>query len=166
MEEHCYENYPWSTVILANLLSLSIYAIGAYIISSLGIGYAVVYLFYCLFLEIRLLKTGCANCYYYGKVCGFGKGKLSALLFEKGDNIQFSQRKLTWKDLIPDLLVTVLPLVAGIISLIYGFSWLTVALMIILLVLSTGGNALVRGRLTCGKCKQHELGCPAEELFQ
>ncbi len=165
MLESCYENYPLHKVFLSNLLSISIYIIGAYIISTWGITYTILYLLYCLFLEIRLLKKSCTNCYYYGKVCGFGKGKLSALFFEKGDNAQFSQTHLTWKDLLPDMLVSILPLLAGIISLIYNFSWLTVILIIIILVLSMGGNALVRGHLTCGKCKQRESGCPAEELF-
>lgn len=165
MSESCYENYPLHTVFLSNLLPLSIYIIGAYIISTIGIIYTLLYLFYCLFLEIRLLKKSCTNCYYYGKVCGFGKGKLSALFFERGNNAQFSQMCLTWKDLLPDLLVSILPLLAGIISLIYDFTWPMVILILILLALSMGGNALVRGYLTCGKCKQRELGCPAEELF-
>ena len=118
-------------------------------------------------LEIRLLKDGCVNCYYYGKVCGFGKGKLSALFFKKGDNAKFSQKKVGWKDMAPDMLVFIAPIMAGIISLIYNFSGITIILILILVLvfLSLAGNALVRGFVTCVKCKQRKLGFPAEDLF-
>ncbi|HMK53244.1 MAG TPA: hypothetical protein VK444_00520 [Methanobacteriaceae archaeon] len=165
MATYCYENYPYWIVILSNLVSLSAYFIGAYIISGLGLIYTILYLLYCLFLEIRLLKNGCVNCYYYGKVCGFGKGRLSALFFKKGDPSRFSQKKLSWKDMIPDMLVFIFPVVGGIILLAYNFSWIILFLILIMLILSIAGNAVVRGLLTCGKCKQRELGCPAEELF-
>jgi hypothetical protein len=165
MKNHCYENYPLHIVLISNFFSLSIYIIGAYIISGLGLIYAILYLLYCLFLEIQVLKNGCTNCYYYGKICGFGKGKLSALIFKKGDHSTYFQRKLTWKDMIPDMMVFILPTLSGILILIYNFSWITLLLIIILVALSLAGNALVRGFLTCGKCKQRELGCPAEELF-
>ncbi|WP_431062039.1 hypothetical protein [Methanobacterium sp.] len=150
---------------MSNIVSLSIYIIGAYILSGLGLVYAISYLLYCIFLEIRLLKNGCVNCYYYGKICGFGKGRLSALFFKKGDSSKFSQKKLSWKDMIPDMLVFIFPLIGGIILLIYTFSWIILFLIAALLILSFTGNALVRGFLTCGNCKQRELGCPAEDLF-
>jgi len=35
----------------------------------------------------------------------------------------------------------------------------------ILLVLSFGGNAFIRGSFACNYCKQKEIGCPAEKLF-
>lgn len=165
MENHCYENYPLWIVLISNLVLISIYIIGAYIISGLGLIYALIYLFYCLFMEVRVLKNSCVNCYYYGKVCGFGKGKLSALFFKKGDISKFNEREIQWKDMIPELLVTVLPLIAGIIILIYNFSWIILILMVIILILSTAGNAVIRGSLTCNMCKQREMGCPAEQLF-
>lgn len=165
MKNHCYENYSLGIVLLSNMVPLSIYIIGAYIISGLGLIYALIYLIYCLFMEIRVLKKSCVNCYYYGKVCGFGKGKLSALFFKKGDASKFHEKEIRWKNMIPDLLVSIFPLIAGIILLIYNFSWTILILMIIILILSTAGNALVRGSLTCNMCKQCEMGCPAEQLF-
>jgi hypothetical protein len=62
-------------------------------------------------------------------------------------------------------LVLIFPLVGGIIILIMDFTWLILVLMVILVVLSLGGNALIRGSLACKYCKQRELGCPAEQLF-
>ncbi len=166
MSNCCYEDYPLWIVLLSNLLSISIYIIGAYIISGLGLIYSVIYLFYCLFLEIRILKISCTNCYYYGKACGFGKGKISALFFKKGDTSKFNEREINWKDMIPDMLIFIIPLIAGILILIYNFSWFILLLIIILLILSFAGNAIIRGFLTCKMCKQRESGCPAEKLFQ
>ncbi len=166
MKIHCYENYPWWIVLVSNLLSLSTYIIGFCILFGLGLFFAILYILYCLFMEIRLLKEGCVNCYYYGKTCGFGKGRLSALFFKQGDISKFTQREMDWKDMIPDLMVSVFPLVGGIILLINDYSWIILVLMIVLVILSMAGNAFIRGSLTCSGCKQRELGCPAEKLFQ
>ena len=67
--------------------------------------------------------------------------------------------------MIPDFLVLIFPLVGGIIVLIKDFNWLILVLMVILVMLSMGGNALIRGSFACKYCKQKELGCPAEQLF-
>ena len=160
-----FENYPCKIVLVSNLFSILTYVIGAYIIYQLGILWFVLYVLYILGLEIRLLKKSCTNCFYYGKFCAFGKGKLSALFFKKGSSDTFHNRKITWKDLIPDLLVSVAPIVVGIILLIQKFNWLIVLLLLALTVLSTVGNGFVRNTLACKFCKQKELGCPAEQLF-
>lgn len=165
MENHCNENYPLKIVVLSNLLSISIYITSAFIIYQIGWLYSTLYVIYCLILEIRLLKTGCVNCYYYGKTCGFGKGRLSALFFKKGDPSKFTQKELKWKDMLPDMLVFIVPTLAGIFLLLSNFTWIILALILVLLTLSLFGNALIRG-LTCNKCKQRDLGCPAQDLFQ
>jgi hypothetical protein len=106
------------------------------------------------------------NCYYYGKTCGLGRGKICALFYKKGNSEEFAKKQITWKDLIPDFMVMIFPLVGGIIALIMGFSWLVLVLMVILVVLSMVGTALIRGSMACKYCKQKELtGCPAEQLF-
>jgi hypothetical protein len=45
------------------------------------------------------------------------------------------------------------------------FSWEIVIALAILLTLSFGGNYLIRSRAACARCKQRELGCPAEQFF-
>jgi hypothetical protein len=160
-----YENYPMPIVLLSNSLTISIYAIGVYIMVQCGIMWAVLYLLYCGGLEIRLLRYHCVNCFYYGKVCAFGKGKLSSLLFKKGDPQKFVENQIRWLDLVPDLLVLIFPLIGGIVLLVTAFSWVILALLIVLLVLSFTGNAFIRGSYACKYCKQKELGCPAEQLF-
>ncbi len=160
-----YERFPMPIVFLSNLLSISIYAIGVYILAGCGIWWAVLYLLYCGWIEMRVLRRSCRNCYYYGKVCAFGKGKLCALLFKKGATRKFAEDQIQWLDLLPDFLVLIFPLVGGIILLVTAFNWILPVLLVALLVLSLGGNAFVRGSFACKYCKQKELGCPAEKLF-
>jgi len=160
-----YDNFPIWIPLLSCALSLSIYALGAVIFSQLGMLYTVLYLMFCLWIELKLLKGSCVNCYYYGKTCGLGRGKLCALLFKKGSPEEFAEKEVSWKDLIPDFLVMIFPLIGGTIILIRDFTWLILTLMVLFAIHSFGGNALIRGSLACKYCKQKELGCPAEQLF-
>jgi hypothetical protein len=97
--------------------------------------------------------------------CGFGKGRLSALFFKRGDPIKFCNNEMSWKDMIPDLLVSLVPSIIGIVLMIIKFDFTLLFAVIILIVLTTIGNGFIRGNLTCRFCKQRELGCPAEKLF-
>jgi hypothetical protein len=160
-----YENYPCWIMIISNLVSITTYLVGGFIIYQLGIIWLSLYLIYIFGLEIRLMKRSCVNCYYYGKYCAFGKGKISSLFFKKGDSKAFLKDKISWKDILPDFLVSIIPLIAGIVLLILKFNWLILLLVIILVILTSVGNGFVRGSLACKLCKQRELGCPAEQLF-
>lgn len=164
-KEQCYENYPCWIVFISNLFQIVIYAAGAHILFQLGLAWLIVYLAYIVFLEIMLLKRSCANCYYHGKHCAFGKGKLSGLFFRRGSTKRFTQLEMTWKDIIPGFLVSLIPIVTGIVLLILKFNWLLLTLVILLFILTSAGNAFVRGKLACKYCKQRKIGCPAEKLF-
>jgi hypothetical protein len=160
-----FENYPIRIVIFSIAIAISIYVIGTFILSGFGVLIGALYVLYCLGVELAILKGSCVHCYYYGKVCGLGRGKLCALLFKQGDPQNFLQRQVSWREILPDMLVALIPLLGGIALVIREFSWVLVGAMIILVILSFGGNALVRGSFTCRFCKQREIGCPAEKLF-
>jgi len=161
-----YERYPLQIVFLSNLLSLLIYALGILIIINIGWIYLGIYIAYIIILEIRLLKFHCPNCYYYGKVCAFGKGVVSSWLFKKGDPEMFACKPFGFRDLIPDLLVFILPAITAIILLILEFEWYILIALMVLIFLNFTGNAYIRGKLACKNCKQADLGCPALELFK
>ncbi|MGD1004686.1 MAG: hypothetical protein ABR887_04625 [Methanoregulaceae archaeon] len=164
-EPGCQENYPISIVIGSNLLSFLIYGIGAYILFKFSILWVICYVIFILILEFRLLSGHCVDCYYYGKTCAFGKGRLSSMFFQKGNPEKFNQMTITWKDIVPDFLVFMIPVLAGILLLIQGFTWSVLILILALFFLGFLGNALVRGQLACRYCKQREIGCPAAQLF-
>ena len=165
METHFYENFPARIVLLSNGVALAIYALGAYILGRFGLSFALLYVLYCLWIELNILQKSCVHCYYYGKVCAFGKGKVCSWLFRKGEPQKFVEREVSWRQIIPDMLVLIFPLIGGIVLLFKDFTWLLFGLLVILVVLSFGGNALVRGTFACKHCKQRELGCPAQQLF-
>ncbi len=160
-----FENYPCRIIIISNLVSVAIYIIGAFIVFQLGLIWLLLYLLYIFGLEIRLMKKSCVNCYYYGKYCAFGKGKISSWFFKKGNYHKFTKDKITWKDILPDFLVSIIPIVVGIVLLILNFNWLLLILIVLLVILTSAGNGFVRGSLACKFCKQREIGCPAEQLF-
>ena len=96
-----FENYPGITILTSNLVSIAIYLMGTYIIYQLGIIWLLFYLIYIFGLEILLMKRSCVNCYYYGKFCAFGKGKISSLFFKKGNSHKFIKRVNALKDRVP-----------------------------------------------------------------
>jgi hypothetical protein len=161
-----YDNYPIRIVILSNIVAFTIYGSAIFIMLRLSWIAAVLFILYILALEFRLIKYHCTNCYYWGKLCGFGKGKLSSWFFKKVDISKFCAHEMKWKDMIPDLLVSLVPLIIGIILMIIRFDFLILFASILLVLLSTSGNAFIRGSLTCKYCKQVDLGCPAEKLFK
>jgi len=161
-----YERFPLWIVAISNLVSWSIYIVGAYILARLWIWLTVPYLLYSLWLELRLFREGCVDCTYYGKMCAFGKGRLCAMAFKQGDPQQFAQQEIAWAEMIPDFLVSIIPLIGGVVALIInGWNWLIFALLILLLLLAFVGTGFVRAVLACPHCRQREIGCPAYALF-
>jgi len=164
-EKTCYESYPFWIVLLSNIVSIVIYAAGAVVLYKIGWIWLILYILYIMGLEIRLLRRSCVNCYYYGKACAFGKGKLGSLFFKKGDTNRFKKDKITWKDIAPDFMVSLIPVVAGVILLVIDFNWLLLSMILVVIIFSSLGNGLIRSSLACKYCKQREIGCSAEQLF-
>jgi hypothetical protein len=160
-----FENYPIWIVILSNLVSFTIYGLGFIIVVRLGLIVSILYLIYVLIFEYRLIRFHCINCYYWGKTCGFGKGRISSMFFKKGDISKFCIKEMSWKNMIPDLLVTLIPLSIGIFLLIAKFDFMLLFAIGLLIILTSFGNGFIRGQMTCSYCKQREIGCPAEKLF-
>jgi len=160
-----YEDFPAWAALLGWALSLTIYGLGAYILLQVGIWIFALHILLCGWVEYRTLKESCRHCFYYGKTCGPGRGRLSGLLFKQGDPQTFVEREIAWRDLVPDFLVFLVPLAGGITALIKHFSWAILILLVVLAVLGFLGNALLRGALACRYCRQKQLGCPAEKLF-
>ena len=84
MENEVYDEFPLSSVLFCIAVNISIYLVGAYLIAPLGKIFVALYLLYCLWMEIRVLTKSCRDCYYYGRLCAFGRGKICSLLFKKG----------------------------------------------------------------------------------
>ncbi len=160
-----YENFPVWIPLIAIFISIICYILGAVILLGFGIIVAFLYLVYCLGVEMLVIFRSCKHCYYYNRVCGLGKGKIASLFTKKGDPKKFTERNVSSSDLIPDFLVTVFPIVGGVILLALNFSFIRTGMIILLAILSFGGTAIIRGNLACKYCKQKEIGCPAQQFF-
>jgi hypothetical protein len=160
-----YDDFPFPLVLVAVAVNLSIYALGVGILSGFGTVAAGLFLLYCAGVEIHVMRSSCVDCCYYGRWCAFGKGKVAPILFRRGNPERFAARCMSWKNLLPDMLVLLIPLAGGIVLLVRDFSWGVAAMLAALLTLSFGGNYLVRSRIACRHCRQRDIGCPAEQLF-
>jgi hypothetical protein len=160
-----YDNFPLWIPFIAILISIIGYILGAFILSGFGIIFSILYLFYCLGMEMMIIFRSCKDCWYYGRICGLGKGKIAPLFVKKGNAKRFVDRDISFIDLIPDFMVMIFPLIGGVILLVLDFSIVLLGLMIILFVLFFGGTAFIRGTFSCKYCRQKEIGCPAYEIF-
>jgi len=165
MKQTTYDSFPWPLVAICNGVGMSIWFIGAYLLYILSPLLIVPYAMYCIWIELRILTTSCRRCYYYGRRCAFGKGLVCSRVVTRLPQDEFADRQISWRDVAPDFLVSLIPLAAGAVFLVRSFSWLTLSLMILLILLSSAGTGLARGQIACKYCKQRELGCPAEQLF-
>ena len=84
MNTKSYYNFPLWIPFIAILISVISYSIGVVILSGFGIIFLFLYLFYCIGAELLVIIRSCKDCWYYGKICGLGKGKIApACLGEK-----------------------------------------------------------------------------------
>ena len=165
MKPSLYSRFPYGTVLLTNGVSISSYFLAAFILFQIHWIVMFLYIIYILALEFNLVKKHCVHCYYYGKTCGFGRGKLSCFLFEKGDPILFNHKTLKLKNVLPDLLVFIIPVIAAIGLLVWKFSYLFLLVALLFILLSFLGSGYIRPQLACKHCRQRILGCPAYTYF-
>lgn|GEM_PF-5549251 len=62
-EPEACENYPQGTIIVSNLLTLSIYGVGAFPVYQSGAIWLCLYLLFIAVLELRLLGKHCVDCW-------------------------------------------------------------------------------------------------------
>ncbi len=153
------EEYPKVVIIFGNFMMMLwiasgttacwfLYPLAAWIYLALAI----------ITVFVILRKLVCPDCYYYGKWCPLGWGKLSSLFFKKGDVEKFTTgiglklAPLTYG------LLSLIPLILVVISLFLGFSLFKIIILVFLLLISFYSGAISRKK-TCAKCKM-KLICP------
>ncbi len=159
------ENYPVHIVLLSNLLNIALYALGSIVMWEAHEYLLLPYLLLVIYMEVKVLRNSCTRCHYYGKLCAFGKGKLSSFFFRRNETERLCDVKITTLSFLTDASVSLIPIITAIILIIMNFNFIILLYAVIILVLTTGGNAVVRGQLACNHCSQKELGCPAEAYF-
>jgi hypothetical protein len=144
------------------LLFLAVGAVGVWFL----LGWlAWLYLFFALILIYGIQrKLVCTNCYYYDKWFSFGWGKLSGLMFKKGNIEDFATSIGLKTAPIVYGLIMIIPLIAIIISLVLVFDYTMVGVLILLVVLSIYSGGIGR-KAACSRCKMR-LVCPGSAVKQ
>ena len=157
------EEYSKTGIVLGNLamaLWIALGTIACWFFSPL---LAWIYLLFAIVMVgIVLRKLVCTNCYYYGKWCCTGWGKLSALFFKKG-NIENFDKSIGIK-LAPLTygLLSLIPVVLIVFSIIRGFTMSKVVVLLLLLLISFYSGAIGRKK-ACANCKMR-LICPGSAV--
>jgi len=111
-----------------------------------------------IMVGIVLRKLVCTNCYYYNKWCSIGWGKLSALLFKKGSIEKFPTSIGIRLAPITYGLLSLIPLVLVIISIVQAFTVPKIIVLVLLLLVSVYSGFISRKK-ACTSCKM-KLVCP------
>ena len=157
------EEYPKSSMILGNFLMLLWIALGTIACWFLFPLVAWIYFVFAIMMVFVVLrKLVCTHCYYYGKWCHIGWGKLSALLFKKGDIEKFSTS--VGIKIAPFVYgsLTLIPLVLLIISMFDEFTLFKLSIPVLLLLVGFYSGTIGRKK-SCAKCKMR-LICPGSAI--
>lgn len=165
-KETYYENYPLSIICSSTIITISSYALGTFISYLINPWLALGYIFLCLISLLVGIRFRCCFCYYYGKRCSSGLGKLAPLIFKKGDSSEFKNPKNLIPAGILDFITLLSPVIGAIILMIIRFSWLVLVLLVVCLIVAVLPGFFLRKNLFCKHCRQGEIGCPAYEGMQ
>ena len=146
-------------IIFGNIIMLLLFALGTIACWFFNPIIAWIYLaFSIIMVGIVLRKLVCTNCYYYDKWCPIGWGKLAALLFNKGyindfdSSIGMKLAPLTYG------IISFVPVILVIISIIQNFLIVKLIVLIILLAIIIFSASIGR-KEACRNCKMRLL-CP------
>ncbi|MDD2889121.1 MAG: hypothetical protein PHE49_00590 [bacterium] len=153
------EEHPKITIIFGNFMMLLWLALGTIACRFVHPLIGWIYLtFALLMVYVVLRKIVCTNCYYYGKWCPSGWGKLSALFFKKGDMEKFSTSVGIKLAPMTYGLLTVIPVILLIVSLFLKFSLPKIIVLVLLFLISFYSGGISRTK-SCIRCKMR-LMCP------
>lgn len=151
------ESYPKYIIVIRWIILLLAFALGIYILLELHHTLAILYIIYSVIaLTLILPLSRCVSCFYYGKFCNTGWGKIAAYLFKKGDEARYVDN---YNYVIFLHLLWLIPLLAVFLQLVRGRNiWVLVIFVAYILVLLV--EKIVLKKLCCKRCHQREF-CPA-----
>ena len=115
------------------------------------------WLYLCVIIVVQILlkKHYCSLCYYYGKRCHLGWGKLSCALFKRDSGNRKIGTKLTLSYILQLPVITVLALIAGFV---YGFTGAYIFWLGVFIFVNVFQGVFLRKK-TCALCKMR-FCCP------
>ena len=157
------EEYPKASIILGNLVMMLWITLGTIACWFLYPLIAWIYLALAIIMVgVVLRKLVCTNCYYYGRWCSMGWGKLSALFFKEGDMENFGT-SIGIKLAPPTYgLLSLIPIICIVISIVLGLTVSKIIVLALLLLVSFYSGFISRKKC-CVNCKM-KLICPGSAV--
>ncbi|MCK4247549.1 MAG: hypothetical protein KAX04_03320 [Methanomicrobia archaeon] len=147
--------YSKTDVLIGNFFMVLWISLGTLGCFFLNPNLALIYLLFAIgMVYLVLRKMVCTHCYYYDKWCSMGWGKLSALFFKKEEEGFEGSAGIKVAPATYGLL-TLIPLLCLIASLLNSFSYEKIVILILLLVISAYSGTIGRKR-ACAKCKMKD----------
>jgi hypothetical protein len=151
------ETYPKHVVVLRWIVLGAAFALGIYILTDIKHVLGIAYVIYSIIaLTFILPLSRCAHCFYHGKLCNTGWGKVAAYLVAKGDESKYVKY---YNYAIFLHLLWIIPLLASFVQLIrerdLKSSIIFLAYLFVLLV-----EKIFLKKLGCIRCRLREI-CPA-----
>jgi hypothetical protein len=161
-----YEEYPVSKAIVGNILMLVWMGLGFWGIQFISPLLAWIFLSTGLLMVfIVLRKLVCTSCYYYGKRCAIGWGKLAAMMFKKGDVSTFPENPGIKIAPATYGLLSLIPLIFIVIAMIQGVTALKITVLVLLVGISAYSGGIGR-KGACMHCKMRLIcpGCAVKKI--
>lgn len=151
------ENYPKHIIIIRWIILLSAFALGIYVLHEIHEILAIIYILYSVIaLTLILPLSRCVSCFYYGKFCNTGWGKIAAYLFRKGDESKYVDH---YNYTIFLHLLWLVPLLAASLQLVRERDvFVAVILVAYLFILFV--EKIILKKICCKRCHLREF-CPA-----
>jgi hypothetical protein len=159
------ETYPIKIVCLSASLTIISYLAGAFVLYFFHPVLSGLYLILAVLTLVVSMKLRCTHCYYLGKYCNFGLGKVADIFFSKGDPEEFSNPRKVNVTATFSFGTMLIPIFVGVIIFITNINLFNLGLVVGYILIGIAPNFLVRGNF-CEKCMQGELGCPAYERMK
>ena len=153
------ESFPLPWIIGENLLYLVMWVLTGFLLWPLWTPFglpllAILWALLVVIIQVLLKRQNCSGCYYYGKLCHLGWGKISAALFKQDSGNPEIGVKLAFFYILPPPIVSLMALAFAIIKRPTWVYWSMLALFVIL----NAASFPVRKK-GCGLCAMRE-SCP------
>ena len=151
------ENYPKHVIIIRWIVLSIAFGLGIYILLGFHYMLAIIYIIYSVItLTLILPLSRCVSCFYHGKLCNTGWGKIAAYLFKKGDESKYVEH---YNYAIFLHLLWLIPLLVALLQSVRQRDLFALSIFVIYLFILFVEKIILK-KLCCKRCHQREF-CPA-----
>ncbi|MCK4427620.1 MAG: hypothetical protein KAW16_03945 [candidate division Zixibacteria bacterium] len=151
------ENYPKYIIVIRWIVLSIAFALGIYILLGFHNMLAIIYIIYSVIaLTLILPLSRCVSCFYHGKLCNTGWGKIAAYLFKKGDESKYVEH---YNYAIFLHLLWLIPLLVALLQSVRQRDLFALSIFVIYLFILFVEKIILK-KLGCKRCHLREF-CPA-----